>query len=223
LAFIVASVSALLGAASLLELRVAEAAEAAEDLPVGATAVVNGTDGSGLRMRSGPGLSHKVLTVLAEGDRVLVLDGPVSESAQDWYQVKTDAAKGWALGKYLISADRGLRSASLGPGGTGRTFSAKISTYSAGDPGVGNFTDTVTQVRLGTVAVDPRFISFGSQITIEGFDGMLFTAEDRGGGVIGPHVDVYIPDRAAFGPFNTQMRKVTVLREGYGSQTPAKL
>lgn len=217
LAVMAATVSALLGAASLSGLRVAKAAD---DLPIGATVVVSGTDGAGLRLRSGPGLSHKVVTVLAEGDRVLVLDGPVSEGDQDWYQVKSDAAKGWALGKYLNTGERGGRSAAPGPG---RTFNAKISTYSTGDPGVGMFTATGTQVRLGTVAVDPRFIPFGSQLTIDGFDGVLFTAEDRGSAVIGAHIDIYMPDRAVSGRYGTQMRKVTVLREGYGTQAPSRL
>lgn len=39
-----------------------------------------------------------------------------------------------------------------------------------------------------TVAVDPRVIPFGSKLLI---DGIVYTAEDRGGAVKGNHIDIY--------------------------------
>lgn len=39
-----------------------------------------------------------------------------------------------------------------------------------------------------TIAVDPRVIPYGSKVMI---DGVIYTAEDRGGGVKGHHIDIY--------------------------------
>lgn len=43
----------------------------------------------------------------------------------------------------------------------------------------------------GAVAVDPRVIPLGTRLLIEGYDGIVFTAEDTGGGVRGNWVDIY--------------------------------
>ncbi len=66
----------------------------------------------------------------------------------------------------------------------------------------------------GTVAVDPRYIPLGSLMLIDGLDG-VFTAEDTGGGVRGPMVDVWFPDLASALAWNTRYRTVSILREGY--------
>lgn len=39
-----------------------------------------------------------------------------------------------------------------------------------------------------TIAVDPRVIPYGSQVLI---NGVIYTAEDKGGGVKGNHIDIY--------------------------------
>ena len=39
-----------------------------------------------------------------------------------------------------------------------------------------------------TIAVDPRVIPYGSKVMI---GGVIYTAEDRGGGVKGNHVDIF--------------------------------
>lgn len=40
-----------------------------------------------------------------------------------------------------------------------------------------------------TIAVDPSVIPYGSQVMI---NGVVYTAEDRGGGVRGKHIDIYV-------------------------------
>jgi len=60
-------------------------ANAADELQDGSIAIVTGTEGSGLRMRQGPSVTQKVLKVISEGERVEILDGPVSDSGFDWY------------------------------------------------------------------------------------------------------------------------------------------
>ena len=45
----------------------------------------------------------------------------------------------------------------------------------------------------GAVAVDPNVIPLGSKLAIDGFDGMVFTALDTGGGVKGAWIDIWFP------------------------------
>jgi len=45
-----------------------------------------------------------------------------------------------------------------------------------------------------TVAVDPNLIPMGSTVYIQGLG--VFTAEDTGGAVIGPHIDVFVGSEA---------------------------
>jgi hypothetical protein len=51
----------------------------ADDLQSGQSAVVTGTEGRGLKVRAGPGMSHAILTTLNEGSSVQVAAGPVSD------------------------------------------------------------------------------------------------------------------------------------------------
>lgn len=61
------------------------------------TAKVVGTDGLGLRLRSGPGSTFAVLAVMPEGAIVRVIAGPNGP----WYQVQFDGQTGWAHGDFL--------------------------------------------------------------------------------------------------------------------------
>ena len=73
-------------------------------LAPGSTAQVAGTNGRGLRMRSGPGLDQPTLKVVAEGALVQVLAGPTEADGYQWYQIKDDTgAEGWVAGDWLIS------------------------------------------------------------------------------------------------------------------------
>ncbi|MEG0688528.1 MAG: 3D domain-containing protein [Hungatella sp.] len=55
--------------------------------------------------------------------------------------------------------------------------------------GWGRHTSTgAMAVSQHTIAVDPRVIPYGSKVLI---DGILYTAEDRGGGVKGNHIDIF--------------------------------
>ncbi len=50
--------------------------------------------------------------------------------------------------------------------------------------------------RWGVVAVDQSIIPLRSRLAIEGWEGMTFMALDTGGGVIGRHVDLWLPNDA---------------------------
>jgi 3D (Asp-Asp-Asp) domain-containing protein len=216
---------ALVGVASIVF--ASSSAHAAEGLQAGSIATVVGTDGSGLRVRSAAGISNHILEILRDGQRVEILDGPVTAGGLDWYQIKVASVSGWSNGKYLAPVDRAAKSS--GPGSTteladpapnvpagARSFMSWTTAYATGNAGVGTRTATGTTVRWGTVSVDPNTIPFGSQLLIEGYEGTVFTAEDRGGGVRGTHVDIFFPDGAAASKYASQQRRVTVIREGYG-------
>ena len=52
-----------------------------------------------------------------------------------------------------------------------------------------------------TIAVDPRIIPYGSQVMI---NGVVYTAEDRGGGVKGHHIDIFFDTHAETRQHGTQ-------------------
>lgn len=49
-----------------------------------------------------------------------------------------------------------------------------------------------TYTRGGSIAIDPRVIPLGSDVTIEGLPG-VYTARDTGGGVRGNWIDIWVP------------------------------
>lgn len=191
--------------------------EAQAGIPLGDSAYVLGTNGSGVKVRSGPGPTYDILGVAPEKARVDVLSGPQSDGDLNWYQIRTtDGAeqqvRGWLAAMYLVSSTS-VRTSPEGTVGT-RSFEGKITGYVSGVGGVGYYTATGTRVRYGTVSVDPRFIPMGSLMLIDGLDG-VFTAEDTGGAVRGAVVDVWFPDLQTALNWSNRYRIVTVLREGY--------
>lgn len=69
--------------------------------------------------------------------------------------------------------------------------------YTHTDAGCDKTTATGTTVRVGTVAVDPSVVPYGTRMFIVTNDGQYIygigTAEDCGGGVKGHHLDLYFP------------------------------
>jgi 3D (Asp-Asp-Asp) domain-containing protein len=69
--------------------------------------------------------------------------------------------------------------------------------YTHTDPGCDFITATGTTVRIGTVAVDPTLIPYGTRMFIVTDDGQyiygIATAEDCGGGIKGDRIDLYFP------------------------------
>ena len=77
------------------------------------------------------------------------------------------------------------------------TMQARATAYYHGDPGCDMITATGTTVRIGTVAVDPRIIPYGSRMFIVSNDGVYIygvaVAEDCGGAIKGDRIDLYMP------------------------------
>jgi 3D (Asp-Asp-Asp) domain-containing protein len=200
---------------------VASAQSSFEIQPVGSTtiqpgqsAVVTGTEGRGLRVRSGPAMSHTIVTTTNEGTTVQVIAGPISDGDDDWYQISVSPSKtGWAIGKYLVPSIA-VRAMSNVEGR--RIFLAKVTAYADGIGGVplGAKTYSGTHTRWGVVAVDPKVIPIGSTLLIEGYDDTTFVAEDVGGAIRGETIDIWLPDAKEARTYGTQYRRVTVIREG---------
>lgn len=77
------------------------------------------------------------------------------------------------------------------------TATVRATAYTQTDPGCDGITATGTNVRRGTVAVDPRFIPYGTRMFIQNVSGSyiygIAVAEDCGGDIKGDRMDLYLP------------------------------
>ena len=77
------------------------------------------------------------------------------------------------------------------------TMQVEATAYTHTDAGCDFWTATNTHVRIGTVAVDPRYIPYGTRMFIVSNDGQyvygISTAEDCGGAIKVDRVDLYFP------------------------------
>ena len=77
------------------------------------------------------------------------------------------------------------------------TDTVRATAYTHTDAGCDMITSTGNTVRWGTVAVDPRYIPYGTRMFIMASDGSyvygVATAEDCGGDIKGDRMDLYMP------------------------------
>ncbi len=75
-------------------------------------------------------------------------------------------------------------------------------------------------LKLGTIAVDPKVIPFGTKVYITGYDfaglptgGLIATATDKGGAIKGNRIDIFVPGSREFvSDFGRQNVKVYILK-----------
>ena len=77
------------------------------------------------------------------------------------------------------------------------TATVRATAYTHTDEGCDFITSTGTTVRWGTVAVDPRYIPYGTRMFIQASSGSyvygIAVAEDCGGDIKGDRMDLYMP------------------------------
>ena len=77
------------------------------------------------------------------------------------------------------------------------TMHAVATAYTHTEPGCDMWTATLTEVRVGTVAVDPTVIPYGTRMFIVTDDGQYIygvgTAEDCGSAIVNNRIDLYYP------------------------------
>lgn len=89
-----------------------------------------------------------------------------------------------------------IRPKAFSPNVTPRTFPVRVTCYGPPQFPAGQHTATRRPVGDGSLAVDPRLIPLGSTVTLAGLG--TFTADDTGGAIRGPHVDVWRPSCAGW-------------------------
>lgn len=86
------------------------------------------------------------------------------------------------------------------------------------------FTYSGTRARYGVVAVDPRVIPLGSLVKVEGFNGVVFKAEDIGGAIKGKKIDIWHYNYDYCIRWGKQRREVWVSsRAGLAKHEPSPL
>lgn len=84
----------------------AAASQPAGSLQVGSAATVATDDGDCLNVRSGPGRAAPIVTCLADGTPVRLVDGPMPADGVTWWRLD---GLGWAAGEYLNLNPRASR------------------------------------------------------------------------------------------------------------------
>lgn len=204
----------------VLSTRSGESALAAASVRPGMYVTVSGTDGYALKLRSSPSPLADVEQHLPSRTVARVLDGPKSDGrGWDWYRITGfDRAGtiGWSVGYFLAPAlNPALNIPRQSPRPPFRVL-ARITAFNGAEFGNpwGGKTRLGTMVRGGVVATDPAFIPLGSELTIDGLQG-VFVAEDTGSGVFGYHVDIWMPTYEAAWNFGSRWAYITVLGRPY--------
>lgn len=97
------------------------------------------------------------------------------------------------------------------------TFIAECTAYTEGIESCGKLpthpaygiTASGKRVKEGMIAVDTRYIPFGTRVYIEGLG--VYVAEDTGGAIKGNRIDIYMSDLNKAIEFGRQNRRVIIL------------
>ena len=141
----------------------------------------------------------------ALADGTYVIEGTVNDKAlsNPKTYVKGEAAK--ASEENAASAEES-KTASTGLKSLGFFRTTGYCPCKQCSEGWGRRTSTGSIATSGhTIAVDPRVIPYGSKVMI---GGVIYTAEDRGGGVKGNHVDIFFDTHAQTRQHGKQTQEV---------------
>ncbi|HEX2172555.1 MAG TPA: 3D domain-containing protein [Dehalococcoidia bacterium] len=195
-------------------------AVAAEPLALGSYVTVDRTQGYALKLRDQPTSEGAVLHHLPGRTILRVLEGPtIDRHGWEWYRITgfdTAGSQGWSVGYFLSPYQTPVfQIPRTSPRPPFRVL-AHVTAYNGAEYGnpYGGRTRLGTLVRPGVVATDPAYIPLGTELMIEGVDG-VFVSEDTGSGVFGYHVDVYFPSVQAAWSFGSRWTYITVLGRPY--------
>jgi hypothetical protein len=76
-------------------------APGAVELTRGSTALVSGTGGQGLKVRTAPDINAPVIRTLREGSAVTLKDGPEVRGGYRWWQIDDGQGLGWVVQDWL--------------------------------------------------------------------------------------------------------------------------
>lgn len=129
----------------------------------------------------------------AEQERTVLSETVITPPVTEIIAVGTGAP-----GKQALTIDHGIITLPTGEILTYHdTTQVQATAYTHTDAGCSMVTYTGTTVHVGTVAVDPRFIPYGTRMFILASDGSyvygVAEAEDCGGDIKGNRVDLYLP------------------------------
>ena len=124
-------------------------------MPITAHAAEPATVNEELNLRSGPGLSYRILTVMPTGSAVEI----TGEVAEGWYPVRYNNFDGWAYAEYISLGGQAQGAAAAGGGGGVRGAATVVTSLLNLRSGPGSGYNVVAQLPYGTtvqITGDPR-------------------------------------------------------------------
>lgn len=157
------------------------------DLTIGGNAVVAYAQGDNVRVRTGASYGSDVVTSVAEGSTVSVLDGPFADDEGNyWYQVSVDGVTGYMVSDFLANSS-GIHVASSG------NATATDNVHLRSGPSLGYA--SIGKIPAGdTVTIAGENIDGWLRVTWNGYEGWAYGAFFDGSGV--PDVPAPEPDPA---------------------------
>ena len=128
-------------------------------------------------------------------------------SFQRWAGLPEDGVVTDSVMKHIVK--RVTRIINKTPSRYARTLTMEATAYTSEDPGCGLYTAGGNRLRRGMVAVDPRVISLGTRLFVEGYG--YAVADDTGGAIKGNRIDLAYESRPDALKFGRRMVTVYVL------------
>lgn len=76
-----------------------------QNLSIGSSVRIEGTGGSGLRLRSEAGLNGRIQYLIHDGEEVIIDDGPEEIDGYTWWHVRSPndtTISGWGVANYMV-------------------------------------------------------------------------------------------------------------------------
>lgn len=140
-----------------------------------------------LNVRSGPGVSYKIVTSMKKGQSAVKTG--VSGS---WYKVSVNGKTGYVSGKYTTTTKPAASASTPTTSNGSKKYMGNFKlTFYAGD----STTASGRSPKVNhTIAADTSVLPMYSKVYIEGWG--TYTVEDRGGAIKGKRIDVFVANNS---------------------------